>query len=162
MIYADAREAIGFLRMLTYADVCWRMLTYAIYADAREAIGFLCTKSIAPSSMSSCPHMSAYVSIHPHMSEAARAWHKQPGTNSHMSAYVSIRQRMLTYADTDVCWRMLTQPGTNSLARQHTSAYVRLFVPAASDICGCMLTYADICWRMPEPGANKHLSVLYL
>ncbi len=59
--------------------------------------------------------------------------------------------RMLTYADADVCWRMLTYIVGWICMLTHADVYYRLsFVYGWVDMCWRwrMLTYADVCWRV--------------
>jgi hypothetical protein len=71
--------------MLTYADVCWRMLTYDPIPPALETI------AVSGTYADVCWRMLTYTDV---------CWHM-----------LDVCWRMLTYAE--VCWRMLTYAGVN-------------------------------------------------
>ncbi len=95
--------------MLTHADACWRMLTYALYKATlltySEVVLVICWR--VTERRLHCHHTSAYVSIRQHTSAYGRVTERRLHCH-HTSAYVSIRQHTSAYAS----------------IRQHTSAYV--------------------------------------
>jgi hypothetical protein len=154
-------------RMLTYADVCWRMHLYICI--------YVCSYSRRV-----CPHIcrSPLDCVLPSASA--------PGT------YADVCWRMLTYAD--VCWRMLAYapldcvlPSASALGvcmcphtmiyvssyydicvlmllfmRPHATVCVLMLQCLYADVCWRMLTYADVCWRMLTSSCYSARTVLPL
>jgi hypothetical protein len=140
-----------FLRMLTYADVCWRMLTYATYTDVcwrmlayadvccTTTIGFTyfstITKGFSEWSFDVCSRMLTYAHV-----------------CSRVLTYAEVCSSMLTYAD--VCWRMLT--------------YAVLLQAFRSGHFGCLLssmrstTSVQTCCLNPKSCCLNPLAIFFL
>ncbi len=135
--------------MLTYADVCWRMLTYAdVWAQMQAATAWTTGKNrllcpYSPTGVISSQYTSL-VSAMACFSSATEA----RGLVSAMACVSSApkargapqrcgRAKLnLQHQPADVCWRMLT----------YADVYWRMLTYA--DVCWRMLTYADVWWRM--------------
>ncbi len=105
--------------MLTYADVCWRMLTYAGFAYIIYRFSHSSRAGAFIGYADVCWCMLTYADVCWRMLMYAGAcWH--------MLAYADVCWRMLTYTDVcwrmltfaDVCWRMLHTSSTASLTAQ--------------------------------------------
>jgi hypothetical protein len=149
----NSYDGIPVWRMLTYADVCWRMLTRVVHELLRRNTSV--RRYDIPAYVSIRQHTSAYVSIRQHTTECI-------SIRRNSSAYVSIRQhtsmrrydiplqllcwRMLTYAG--VCWRMLTYADVCWRMQWRRPRSLRASRHTYAGVCWRMLTYADVCWRM--------------
>jgi hypothetical protein len=87
----DLRQQAQQVVFMTYADVCWRILTYAETADAAGRVH---------SSSNTSSRMLTYADV---------CWR--------MLTYADLCWFMLTYAD--VCWRMLRLSRSCTLQHQH-------------------------------------------
>ncbi len=154
---SEMRELQVCWRMLTCADVSWRML-HSSQKNARAA-GMLTYADVCWHMLTCADVCCIRVSKMRELQICACCWY---GVLLRMLTYADVCWRMLTYAD--VCWRMLTY------VCQHTSAisYAKCAscrsarvacmccsccwcarqVLTYADVCWRMLTYADVCWRM--------------
>jgi hypothetical protein len=151
-------------RMLTYSDVCWHMLTYAdvcgrmrtyadvcgrmrTYADVdvlpegrKRGSPFVHKKDLSPSSISSLPHMSAYVRIRPHTSAYVRGCRSLAQNTSIRPLFVILYSICIKAAFVLLCF-----------CTSKASIYVGILPGergGGSDVLWRMRTYADVLWRM--------------